>query len=68
MIAAKYDESADIRCFRAGDTVRSRRDNETCAVIWTWGEWLWLDPIEYVDAAPYSGRTADYDLLHRGVF
>jgi hypothetical protein len=68
MIAANYDELGDIRSFRSGDTVRSRRDGETCAVIWTWGEWLWLDPIEYVDAAPYSGRAAEYDLVHRGMF
>ena len=68
MMALNYDEPADIRSFRAGDTVRCRRTDETCTIIWTWGEWLWLDPVEYVDAAPFSGRAGDYDLVHRGLF
>ena len=52
--------------FRSGDTVRCRYNDETCVVIWTRGDWLWLDPVEYVDAAPFSGRVQDYHLVRRG--
>jgi hypothetical protein len=62
-VTAKYAES--FRTFRHGDTVRCRHNNENCVVIGAWNDWLWLNPIDYRDAAPFSGRAADYDLVGR---
>ncbi|MBV9288607.1 MAG: hypothetical protein JO288_12435 [Hyphomicrobiales bacterium] len=67
MIAALYDESVSVRFFRAGDTVRCQHNGEICVVIWTREDWLWLDPVEYTDAAPFTGRIHDYDLVRRGL-
>jgi hypothetical protein len=67
LIASAGDDEANVRLFRPGDTVRCQYNNETCVVIWTRGEWLWLDPIEYVDAAPFSGRAHDYVLVRRSL-
>jgi hypothetical protein len=60
---AKYAES--FRTFRHGDNVRCRHNDENCVVIGVWKDWLWLNPIEYLDAAPFSGRADDYDLVGR---
>ena len=43
-MATKYDDLVNIRPFRIGDIVRSDDDPDNCAVIWTWRNWLWLDP------------------------
>jgi hypothetical protein len=59
---AKYAES--FRAFRHGDNVRCRHNGENCVVIGVWKDWLWLNPIE-CDAAPFSGRADDYDVLGR---
>ena len=67
MIMAKHDEAVAVRSFRAGDTVRCRHNDEICVVIWTRGDWLWLDPVEYLDAAPFSGRAHEYELVRRGL-
>ena len=61
--ASKYDGSVYVRPFRKGDTVRSRDNADNCAVIGTWDDWLWLDPLDYRDAAPFTGRAEDYDLI-----
>ena len=66
-IAAWNDNEVNARPFRAGDIVRSQSNDETCVVIWTRGDWLWLDPVESVDAAPFSGRAHDYELMRRGL-
>jgi hypothetical protein len=66
-IATPDDDEANVRFFRAGDTVRCQQNEETCVVIWTRGDWLWLDPVEYTDAAPFSGRAHDYDLIRRSL-
>ena len=34
-------------------------------VIGIWRDWLWLDPVDYSDAAPFTGRARDYDLIRR---
>ena len=66
MIAAHDDDTVNVRSFRAGDTVRCQYNGEICVVIWTRDDWLWLDPVEYADAAPFTGRVHDYDLVRRG--
>jgi hypothetical protein len=45
--------------------VRRRDNDENCLVIWTWRDWLWLDPVDYSDAAPFSDRIYDYELVGR---
>lgn len=65
-IASKYDNSVNIRSFRKGDVVRSHDDPDKCAVICAWHDWLWLDPLDYRDAAPFTGRADDYDLVKSG--
>jgi hypothetical protein len=65
-MATKYDDSVNIRPFRIGDIVRSDDDPDNCAVIWTWRNWLWLDPLDYRDAAPFTGRADDYHLVRSG--
>ena len=61
-IAAVYRDSDNFRFFRDGDTVRCHADEDNCVVI---GIWLWLDPVDYSDAAPFTGRARDYDLIRR---
>jgi hypothetical protein len=56
-----------VKPFRAGDTVRSQHSDEACVVIWTRGDWLWLDPIEDSKGAPFTARAHDYVLLRRGL-
>jgi hypothetical protein len=63
---AKHDDSVNVRPFRAGDTVRCQYNDETCVIIWTREDWLWLDPVEYTDATPFTGRAHDYLLVTRG--
>jgi hypothetical protein len=63
--AAKHAESTYSRAFRHGDTVRCRDNDENCVVIGTWNDWLWLNPVDYRDAAPFTGRVYDYDLVGR---
>ena len=53
--AVKYADS--FRAFRHGDMVRCRRNDENCVVIGVWHDWLWLNPIDYRDAAPFSGHA-----------
>ena len=67
LMAAKYDESVEVTNFRAGDTVRCLYNDESCVVIWTWNDWLWLNPLDFIDAAPFTGRAADYTLVGRGL-
>ena len=68
MFIATADDNEDgVRSFRAGDAVRCRYNDETCVVIWIYSDWLWLDPVEYIDAAPFSGRAHDYQLVRRGL-
>lgn len=62
---AKHAEPVSYRPFRHGDTVRCRYNNENCVVIGAWNDWLWLNPVDYRDAAPFTGRAYDYDLVGR---
>ena len=36
---------------RGGDTVRSHDNDDQCVVPGRWGDWLWLNPIGYRNAA-----------------
>jgi hypothetical protein len=63
---ARDRETAYSRQFRQGDAVRNHNNGENCEVIFAWGEWLWLNPVDYRDAAPFTGRVQDYDLIRRG--
>ena len=63
--ATPDDDEVHVRLFQAGDIVRCQYNEEICGVIWTYGDWLWLDPVEYADAAPFSGRVQDYVLVGR---
>jgi hypothetical protein len=50
----------DDRQFRQGDSVRSYDNDDRCIVLARWGDWLWLDPTGYRNAAPFTARTHDY--------
>jgi hypothetical protein len=63
-VFARHD-SLDRRPFRQGDVVRRHDDDENCVIIWIWRDWLWLDPVEYRSAAPFTGRVHDYQLVRR---
>ena len=65
IIASKYDDSVNIRPFCKGDTVRGPDNLDNCAVVGTCGDWLWLDPLDYRDAAPFTARADDYNLVRR---
>jgi len=67
LIATLDDDEVTDRLFRPGDIVRCQYNDETCTVIWSRDDWLWLDPVEYIDAAPFSGRAHDYVLVRRGL-
>jgi hypothetical protein len=62
-IAALYDD--EVMFFRQGDTVRSHDGDESCVIIGIWRDLLWLDPIDYGDGAPFTGRARDYELVRR---
>jgi len=42
--------------------VRSYDNEDQCVVVGTFHDWLWLDPVDYRDAAPFTGRAEDYEL------
>jgi hypothetical protein len=65
-IAIRSDRPDDIRSFRQGDTVRADDNEDKCVVIGIWRDWLWLNPIDYDDAAPFTGRDRDYELVRCG--
>jgi len=60
------DESLHCRRYRKGDTVRCFDNGDECVVLGTKDGWLWLDPIDYRYAAPFTGRAFDYELVRRG--
>jgi hypothetical protein len=61
------DDSVDLQAFMPGDTVRRHdEDDDDCVIVWLWRDWLWLDPVEYRGAAPFTGRAHDYQLVRRG--
>ena len=62
----RSDDAATLRSFREGDTVRSYDNEDQCVVVGTFHDWLWLDPVDYRDAAPFTGRAEDYELVRRG--
>jgi len=66
-IAVTYDDSGNLQLFRAGDTVRRRDNSDSCVVIWTWDDWLWLDRVEDFHTAPFTARAGEYDLVRRGM-
>ena len=62
----RHSETASSRLFRQvrqGDAVRDHNNGENCEVISARGKWLWLNPVEYRDATPFTGRVQDYDPL-----
>jgi hypothetical protein len=64
-VAAVYHDADSIRTFRQGDTVQRHDNDDKCVVIGTWRDWLWLDPVDYRDAAPFTDRARDYTLITR---
>ena len=64
--AFSRDDSVDLPSFRQGDTARRHDNDDDCIVISVWRDWLWLDPVEYRGAAPFTGRAHDYQLVRRG--
>jgi len=52
--------SDDRRDFGQGDTVRSYDHDDPCVVLASWRDWLWLDPIGYRNATPFTAHTYDY--------
>jgi hypothetical protein len=54
----------DVRPFREGDTVRSYDNDDPCVVLGRWGDWLWLDPTDYRNAAPFTARARDYYVVN----
>jgi hypothetical protein len=65
-IAAVYHDADNFRTFRQGDTVQRHDNDHNCVVIGIWRDWLWLDPVDYRDAAPFTDRARDYILITRG--
>jgi hypothetical protein len=63
--AAAYHDAEDYRPFRHGDTLQRHDNNDNCVVIGIWRDWLWLDPVDYRDAAPFTDRARDYKLVAR---
>jgi hypothetical protein len=65
-MSAFYDDSGDVLSFQQGDSVRNQDNDERCVIIGIWRDLLWLDPIEFVDSAPFTGsprlRTRQADL------
>ena len=55
--------SDDDREFGQGDTVRSYDNDDRCVVLARWSDWLWLDPIDYRHAAPFTAHTYDYYIV-----
>ena len=64
-IAPASHDGDNFRPFRQGDTVRCHNNDDNCVVIGIWRDWLWLDPVDYCDAAPFTDRARDYDLVTR---
>ena len=64
-ISAVYHDADYFRTFRQGDTVQRHDNDDNCVVIGIWRDWLWLDPVDYRDAAPFTDRARDYDLIAR---
>jgi hypothetical protein len=64
-IASVYRDSENFRSFREGDTLRCQDNDDNCMVIGIWRDWLWLHPVDYRDAAPFTARARDYDLIAR---
>jgi hypothetical protein len=64
-IAAYHDADNFRPFFRQGDTVQHHDNNDNCVVIGIWRDWLWLDPVDYRDAAPFTDRARDYNLVAR---
>jgi hypothetical protein len=65
-IAIRSDCADEVRSFRYGDTVRAGNNDDNCVVIGVWRDWLYLNPIDYDDAAPFTGPARDYELVTRG--
>jgi hypothetical protein len=64
-VAGVYHDADNIRTFRQGDMVQRHDNDDNCVVIGTWRDWLWLDPVDYRDAAPFTDRARDYTLITR---
>lgn len=64
-IATVYHDADNFRPFQQGDTVRCHDNDDNCVVIGIWRDWLWLDPVDYRDAAPFTDRARNYDLITR---
>jgi hypothetical protein len=67
-LTLSHNQSGGLQAFMPGDTVRRHdADDDDCVIVWVWLDWLWLDPVEYRGAAPFTGRTDDYQLIRRGI-
>ena len=64
-IAALYHDADNFRPFRPGDTVQHHHNDANCVVIGISRDWLWLDPVDYRDAAPFTDRARDYKIISR---
>jgi hypothetical protein len=53
----------DDRQFGRGDTVRGHDNDDQCVVLRRWGDWLWLNPISYRNAAPFTAHNYDYYIV-----
>ena len=56
-IAAAYDSSGNCRVFRAGDTMRGNNHEKRYLVIGSCDNWLWLDPVDSINATPATDRA-----------
>jgi hypothetical protein len=43
--------------------VRSYDNDDQCVVLGMWGDWLWLNPIGYRNAVPFTAHTCDYYIV-----
>ena len=63
--AATHADLDNLRSFRQGDIVRCNDNEDNCVVLGVWHDWLWLDPVDYRFASPFTGRICDYELVRR---
>ena len=60
---APYEYSVYIRPFQEGDTVRCGNDPDSCKVLGTWSDWLWLYSLASHSLAPFTAGARDCSLV-----
>jgi hypothetical protein len=66
MFVSKYfdfgdDDSVNMRAF--GREIPCEHATITTIVLGSWGDWLWLYPLDYHNVTPFTARADIYDLV-----